>query len=454
MARNKDVKRTSIKISSSSGDSAGCLVVKPGSGRLYVDFYRGTLRSEISTGLSDSAKNRRQASAKLTTVLDAIERGTFCFEEVFSEASLKLKTAHARLDHRSYAPPPDTITLKEYVDGAKGGKAGWRERILANYPSESKQIDYNQALDDRILTHFGAMNFREINGVALEVFVNTLTWRTTKRVGKPLSSSRKRNILTVLNAVLQAARVEYDWKIPDPFDYLEAKKNAVPKRVKRYPAVFRYGTWQALLAAMPLFYRPIAELFLLTGMIGSEVAGLRKKDIVGGFLNVCNGRVKEREKEKLKNEFRPRRIPITDALRRVLDVLVGRSTSDYVVEMHDGELYSHIRFKDNVWESAFKKAGIPYTRPYDIRHTYAAWSMTLRMDLNKLERLMGHNSKQMLYETYGKYVQGLEEDVEKILEYMGPDFLRADRKGRVSGPCSEIVSENGWSAYFVGGLTI
>jgi integrase len=454
MARNKDVKRISIKISSSSGNSAGCLVVKPGSEKLYVDFYRGTLRSEISTGLTDSPKNRRQASAKLGTVLDEIDRGTFCFEEVFPKASQKLKTAHARLDHRSYSPPPDTITLTEYVDGAKGGKAGWRERILGNYPSESKQIDYNQALNDRILPHFGAMNFRQVNGVALEVFVNTLTWRNTKRVGTPLSSSRKRNILTVLNAVLQAARIEYDWKIPDPFDYLEAKKGVVPKRVKRYPAVFRYGTWQALLAAMPLFYRPIAELFLLTGMIGSEVAGLRKKDMVGTFLNVCNGRVKDREKEKLKNEFRPRRIPITAALRRVLDVLAGRSTSDYLVEMHDGQLYSHARFKDNVWEPAFNRAGIPYTRPYDIRHTYAAWSMTLRMDLNKLERLMGHNSKQMLYETYGKYVQGLEEDAEQILEYMGSDFLRADRKGRLPGPDSEIVSENGWSDYFAGGVNI
>lgn len=113
-----------------------------------------------------------------------------------------------------------------------------------------------------------------------------------------------------------------------------------------------------LLEAMPVFYRPIAELFVFTGMIGSEVAGLRKKDIVGSFLNIRNKRVNGREKEELKNEFRSRCIPITSALRRVLDVLVDRSTSEYVVEMHDGQLYSHVRFKDYVWEPAFKRAGI------------------------------------------------------------------------------------------------
>jgi len=124
--------------------------------------------------------------------------------------------------------------------------------------------------------------------------------------------------------------------------------------------------------------------------------------------------------------------------------------------MHDGERYSHTRFKDNVWEMAFKKSGLPYTRPYTTRHTFAAWSMTLRMDMNKLERLMGHNSKQMLYETYGKYVDGLEEDTELILQYFGADFLRQDAKwaSPQAGLCSESRSVSRWEPLFVGGVTI
>lgn len=36
---------------------------------------------------------------------------------------------------------------------------------------------------------------------------------------------------------------------------------------------------------------------------------------------------------------------------------------------------------------------------------------------------MGHATKEMVYETYGKYVEGLEHDKEKILQLFGEDFL-------------------------------
>ena len=36
---------------------------------------------------------------------------------------------------------------------------------------------------------------------------------------------------------------------------------------------------------------------------------------------------------------------------------------------------------------------------------------------------MGHSSKKMIYDVYGNYVDGLEEDAGKILEYFGKDFI-------------------------------
>jgi len=66
--------------------------------------------------------------------------------------------------------------------------------------------------------------------------------------------------------------------------------------------------------------------------------------------------------------------------------------------------------------------------PYITRHTFATWSLTLRMDPNKLVNLMGHSSKKMIYEVYGKYVEGLETDAGKILEYFGNDFKSLQTK--------------------------
>ena len=36
---------------------------------------------------------------------------------------------------------------------------------------------------------------------------------------------------------------------------------------------------------------------------------------------------------------------------------------------------------------------------------------------------MGHASKKMVFEVYGNYVEGLEDDAENILEYFGKDFI-------------------------------
>jgi hypothetical protein len=36
---------------------------------------------------------------------------------------------------------------------------------------------------------------------------------------------------------------------------------------------------------------------------------------------------------------------------------------------------------------------------------------------------MGHASKRMIYDVYGRYVKGLDEDRSQILEYFGRDYL-------------------------------
>ncbi len=40
----------------------------------------------------------------------------------------------------------------------------------------------------------------------------------------------------------------------------------------------------------------------------------------------------------------------------------------------------------------------------------------------KLAMLMGHRSRKMVYETYGRYVEELDLDVQKIKEFFGRDY--------------------------------
>ena len=119
--------------------------------------------------------------------------------------------------------------------------------------------------------------------------------------------------------------------------------------------------------------------------------------------------------------------------------------------MKSGRTFDVDSFRKNPWTQAFKKAGLSYKVPYSVRHTFAAWALTLRMDPNKLVNLMGHSSKKMVYEVYGNYVEGLETDAGMILEYFGKDFIGikenttfpfATNPGESHGESRKVVQNN------------
>ena len=113
---------------------------------------------------------------------------------------------------------------------------------------------------------------------------------------------------------------------------------------------------------------------------------------------------------------------MTKVLKEKLDFAINGSDSDYVFTMKSGRIFDVDSFRKNAWTTALKKAGVDYRVPYTTRHTFAAWALTLNMDSNKLVSLMGHGSKKMVYEVYGRYVNDLETDAGKIMEYFGNDF--------------------------------
>ena len=303
--------------------------------------------------------------------------------------------------------------FENYVDG-------WKQRFLSTCQSESKRRDHEQIIDYWLLPHFSGRTFFQITGVALKEFIPTLIWKAGRKKGKPLSASRIRNILIPLRAIWDDANEEHRWDLSDPFAYL---KKSLPKRSKKHPKVFRFDEWMKVVENMDPFYRPIAETMIMTGMIGSEVAGLRKMDVFENHIAIQNSIVRNHEKTDLKTEYRSRRLSITEALRERLDTVMERSENKYVFGMKSGRIFDVDSFRKNPWTTAFKKAGIPYKVPYTMRHTFAAWALALRMDPNRLVHLMGHGSKKMIYEVYGNYVEGLETDAGQILQYFGKDFI-------------------------------
>ena len=414
---------------------------KRGSTKLYVDLYYHGVRIVKSSGLDATPENKKELQGWVDRQKEKIADGTFRFTEAFPGASAKEKAFYAQREGWEYKPEPQNVLFKDYTER-------WVQKILMKDPSKTKREDHIQIIDYWLLPHFGNKTFCQITGVALKELIPTLVWKAGKKKGQPLSASRIRNILIPLRAIWDDACEEHRWDLSDPFTYV---KKHLPKRSKKHPEVFRYDEWVKIIGNFDPFYRPIAETMIMTGMIGSEIAGLRKEDIQGDQILIQNSIVRKHEKPNLKTVYRERKLPITRELRKRLDIVVSRSEGKYVFTMKSGRIFDVDSFRKNPWTRALEKAGLSYKVPYSTRHTFAAWALTLRMDPNKLVNLMGHGSKKMIYEVYGNYVEGLEEDAGKILEYFSRDFLGLKENttlpfttdpGESPGESSKVVQDN------------
>lgn len=81
-----------------------------------------------------------------------------------------------------------------------------------------------------------------------------------------------------------------------------------------------------------------------------------------------------------------------------------RGHGEHPVTSKEGTHFDGNAFRGRRWAPAFLCAGIPYRRPYATRHTFAAWSLMVGIHADLLVGLVGHSSRQVVYQVYGRYV--------------------------------------------------
>lgn len=412
--------RKSTAVINTASRRGGVIKRKAGSSKLYVDFYYFNRRVSKSTGLDDTIENRAKVQLFLDKIMQKIEERTFRFADAFPGATRKEKKLFTELEGRQFLPEPQFVNFGDYAKD-------WMQRILPTYTSKGKQRDYLSSLNSRILPFFRKMSFYEISPTELKMFVASLKKTEGKDKGKQLSRQRIKNILIPLRRIWVEAANKYRWNIRSPF---EGINEAIPKkkRVRTYK-VFRLPEWLHFLQSAPPFYRPHLEFFVMTGLSPSEMAGIRKEDVGERYIEVERSIVLGDEQEWLKNNYRFRKIYITDALRRAVDQVIRQAPdSPHLFPMEDGTHFNNNSFRKVCWNKALKASQIAYKTPYSTRHTFCAWSLAVGKNPMQMVNLMGHASKQMVYQVYGEYVEDLEDDVEDILRYYGHDFLVKPKK--------------------------
>jgi integrase len=72
-------------------------------------------------------------------------------------------------------------------------------------------------------------------------------------------------------------------------------------------------------------------------------------------------------------------------------------------------------FRHRGWTPSLAAAGVKHRRIYDLRHTYATWSLAAAIDIFTLARRMG-TSVNMIDRTYGHLVAGADAYERELLD--------------------------------------
>ena len=136
------------------------------------------------------------------------------------------------------------------------------------------------------------------------------------------------------------------------------------------------------------------------GVRPEEAFGASWEDVEleGGTFTVRRAFAKGRLKSYAKTVRSRRRIPLR---AKVLDALGELPERQGVLfPAAEGGRINIDNFRSRDWTPALKAAGLKHRRIYDMRHTFATWSLAAGMSIFTLARRMG-TSVQVIDATYG-----------------------------------------------------
>jgi integrase len=149
-------------------------------------------------------------------------------------------------------------------------------------------------------------------------------------------------------------------------------------------------------------FGPLTILSVGTGVRPEEAFGAdwNDVDLATGVFTVRRAFAKGRLKAYPKTVRSRRRVPLR---AKVLDALGELPDRDGVLfPASEGGRINIDNFRAREWAPALKAAGIAHRRIYDMRHTFATWSLAAGMSIFTLARRMG-TSVQMIDVTYGHF---------------------------------------------------
>lgn len=272
-------------------------------------------------------------------------------------------------------------------------------QIISKEIKTSTLKDYRYTMNRYVLPEFGNRPIALINYLEIKKFVSNLT----------CSHKRKNNVLVPMRSVFKHAFLS---EIIDknPMDRI---KNLKIEKPDIHPLSMEEVC--KFLESVSSRYRNFFIVAFFTGMRFGEMSALKWRNV-----DFKLGVIKVRETRVLGEEGRPKTkkssrdikmlLPVIEAMRDQMKGTVGKTEAGYVFLNQYGKPVEPMPTNFHVWKPALKKAGLEPRPLYQTRHTFA----TLMLDAGEhpgwVQKMMGHETMQMIYEKYYSYIKSYEKD--------------------------------------------
>lgn len=253
--------------------------------------------------------------------------------------------------------------------------------------------DYRSAFNAHLVPAFGERDLATITLEDLQRFV-------TEKLAAGSSPRRVADILIPLKTMFKYA-VKWHYLHKSPAEELRKPRFDTPEMDFLTPEEAH-----RLIDAIDPYYRPFLLYLFMTGVRPGEAIATRWKDI-DLERQITNVRYTMDRGVLLppKTHHARRRIPMPPQLVSALEEhrrVCPTNPKDLVfVQPRSGTPIDLANFRNRVFYPALERAGLRRVRVYDIRHSYAAWMISLNVEPLQLSKNLGHFDIAFTYKTYG-----------------------------------------------------
>jgi integrase len=271
--------------------------------------------------------------------------------------------------------------------------AALADRFLAQYDRAEKTKKCARSRLVRPLGAFGDAQAADITTEALQGFLAALP---AAKVGK----AYRRDIVRTLRAVY-AFGVEAGLVVRNP-----AAKVKAPRPI-RGENIIPFESWAEVQAVAEECgqWGPLVIFMADTGPRPAEAVAVEHRHVSGSTVEIPG----------TKTDGAWRTVHMTRRGQAAVAAM-PRSISTRRVFHIDGRPISWTYFRREVWHPALEAAGLKQRQPYNLRHTFAYFSLRGGVPIASVAREMGHSDVSRTFQVYGGWCHEMGADAAQIRE--------------------------------------